>query len=318
MAAWGPIVNIASSALLVAFGLAVLAVAPERLLNRAFALYASGFGMGTAVAPDDPCESGLDGAPAVAPDGTVIVPKPTCEGMYIATSKDAGKTWTGSDVNDVGTYGVEEGDGGLLGGEPAGYSPNPGAAFDAAGNGYVAFAGKDGLMYLTRSADGAETWSKSVRVTPPAVTSTAFSALVAGADGRVAIAYLGTTAPTDGWNGKAAQWAPNETRWHLYVTVSEDAMAKDPVFTTLQVTPDDDPVQIGCIWQAGGSNPCRNLLDFIDATTDRDGRVFVVYADGCKACSKDTESRRADAMVAVVDLGPSLLSGLPLPAYPAG
>jgi hypothetical protein len=40
-------------------------------------------------------------------------------------------------------------------------------------------------------------------------------------------------------------------------------------------------VQRGCIWNQGGSNPCRNLLDFNDITVDKFGRVLVGYADGC-------------------------------------
>jgi hypothetical protein len=40
------------------------------------------------------------------------------------------------------------------------------------------------------------------------------------------------------------------------------------------------------VWLGGGSNPCRNLLDFMDATVDAEGRVLVGYADGCTlACA---------------------------------
>jgi len=42
-----------------------------------------------------------------------------------------------------------------------------------------------------------------------------------------------------------------------------------------------DPVQRGCIWNGGGSNACRNLLDFNDASVDRSGRVLLAYTDGC-------------------------------------
>jgi hypothetical protein len=49
-----------------------------------------------------------------------------------------------------------------------------------------------------------------------------------------------------------------------------------------------DPVQSGCVWLGGGSNPCRNLLDFMDATVDAQGRVLVGYADGCTlACASN-------------------------------
>jgi len=39
-----------------------------------------------------------------------------------------------------------------------------------------------------------------------------------------------------------------------------------------------DPIQRGGIC---GGNPCRNLLDFFDATIDKEGRVLVGYDDGC-------------------------------------
>ncbi len=32
---------------------------------------------------------------------------------------------------------------------------------------------------------------------------------------------------------------------------------------------------------SGGSNKCRNLLDFMDATVEKTGNVLVAYADGC-------------------------------------
>jgi hypothetical protein len=49
---------------------------------------------------------------------------------------------------------------------------------------------------------------------------------------------------------------------------------------TVNATP-NDPVQRGCIWNGGGSNPCRNMLDFNDITIDKQGRVLVAYTDGC-------------------------------------
>ena len=51
-------------------------------------------------------------------------------------------------------------------------------------------------------------------------------------------------------------------------------------WSTVDATP-SDPVQRGCIWMGGGSNQCRNLLDFMDATIDQTGRILVGYADGC-------------------------------------
>jgi hypothetical protein len=63
----------------------------------------------------------------------------------------------------------------------------------------------------------------------------------------------------------------------LYVAFTYDG---GTTWTTTDATP-SDPVQRGCIWNQGGNNPCRNLLDFNDITVDKVGRVLVGYADGC-------------------------------------
>jgi len=95
---------------------------------------------------------------------------------------------------------------------------------------------------------------------------------------RAAFAFLGTTTPGDdqssGFNGV----------WHLYVATTYNAGKS---WVTTDITP-ADPVQRGCVWNGGGDNPCRNLLDFNDITTDRIGRVLIGYADGCTgSCVND-------------------------------
>ena len=35
------------------------------------------------------------------------------------------------------------------------------------------------------------------------------------------------------------------------------------------------------VWQQGGSQPDRNLLDFTEITIDDNGRVLYGYSDGC-------------------------------------
>src|SRR4029077_12754161 len=64
--------------------------------------------------------------------------------------------------------------------------------------------------------------------------------------------------------------------WHLYIAFTYDT---GRTWTTVDATP-SDPVQRGCIWNGGGSNPCRNLLDFNDITVAKTGRVLIGYADG--------------------------------------
>lgn len=48
----------------------------------------------------------------------------------------------------------------------------------------------------------------------------------------------------------------------------------------MDATP-SDAVQRGCIWEGGGANVCRNMLDFMDVQMDHEGRILVGYADGC-------------------------------------
>jgi hypothetical protein len=104
------------------------------------------------------------------------------------------------------------------------------------------------------------------------IQNTKFPEVVAGDDNRAAFAFLGTTSAGD------EQAATFPGVWYLYVAFTYDSGA---TWTTVNVTP-GDPVQRGCIWNGGGSNACRNLLDFNDATIDGQGRVLVAYTDGCK------------------------------------
>ncbi|HVM46009.1 MAG TPA: sialidase family protein [Candidatus Thermoplasmatota archaeon] len=256
------------------------------------------FTFGQSVHPPSRCNSGVAGPVAVGPDGTAYSPKPTCEGIAIAVSKDSGATWTRSTVEDVGAV-------------PA-LAHMTDAAVDLGNNAYATWNGEDGFAYITRTTDRGDTWSKPIRVSPPGVNSTVHNVITAGESGRVAVAYLGTRADTTKWEEKDAEAADDKAVWHLFLSITEDALAESPVWTTVQVTPDDDPVQIGPIWLSGGSNPSRNLLDFIDMV-ERDGRIYIGYADGCDACTKASESRRREATVAIMETGPSLLGGMLAP-----
>ena len=87
------------------------------------------------------------------------------------------------------------------------------------------------------------------------------------------------------------------------------------MFHTMRVT--DDPVQMGSIClnsgdcrDIGGSN--RNLLDFNDLHIDREGRVYVAFADGCTGtCAANNNSTAEDSRdgrgsVYYLGSGPSL------------
>jgi hypothetical protein len=126
--------------------------------------------------------------------------------------------------------------------------------------------------YVGVSHDRGATWTNVQDVGAAlGIKNVQFPAMVAGDDDKAALAFLGTT--TAG-NDQASGFAG---AWHLYVSATYDGGV---TWATVDATP-TDPVQRGCIWLAGGSNKCRNLLDFMDATVDREGRVLVGYADGC-------------------------------------
>ena len=106
--------------------------------------------------------------------------------------------------------------------------------------------------------------------------------------------------------------------YHLYITYSLNALDENPTFHTYRVT--DDPVQIGamclnsgdCRSDQGGSN--RNLLDFNDLHIDREGRIYIAFADGCtgECATKETptpaDSRSSTGGMYYLASGPSLLA----------
>src|SRR5207244_509686 len=144
---------------------------------------------------------------------------------------------------------------------------------------YAGYLNSDGHPRISISHDHGATWNKGFDPgTGYGIQNTEFAEMIAGDDTRAAFAFLGTSTPGDD------QSSAFTGIWHLYVSMTYDGGRK---WVTTDITP-QDPVQRGCIWNGGGSNPCRNLLDFNDITVDRIGRVLVGYADGCTgSCVND-------------------------------
>lgn len=226
---------------------------------------------------------GLFGHVKVGPDGTAYVPSRTCTGANGSlevggfASRDNGVTWN--------SYGIPD-------------APTPSHGFDPS----VAVT-PDNTLYegwsragdyhlvVASSTDHGQAWSSPVdlsnTVSPPLVAS-AFPAMVAGDNGRVAVAYLGTRVGTDGVSPFTSGY---HGVWNLFVSTSYNGGA---TWTTTQVST-NGPVQRGSISDSGAaSTGQRNLLDFIDAQVTPDGRVVVAYADGCNgacASSSGTEAQ---------------------------
>ena len=203
--------------------------------------------------------NGIHGHVKVAPDGTAYVPNKSCGGgQGVAVSRDDGLTWTVKTVP----------------GSTAG-SWDPSVGLGADGTVYFGWDNGDGHAYVAVSHDEGDTWTNIQDVgTAFGLQNIAFPAVVAGDPNRAAFAFLGTTAA-----GAAGGDDPTfPAVWHLYIAHTYDGGAS---WVTVDATP-NDPVQRGTICSAGTTcSGTRNLLDFIDATIDAQGRVLVSYADGC-------------------------------------
>ena len=218
-----------------------------------------GLTFGPPVVVSGVCNS-LHGHVKVSADGTAYLPNAHCGTLAGgAVTNDNGASWTSYTITGSS--------------KPTnGFDPSVATTPD--NTLYESWQGKDNHPNFAKSADRGKTWSTPVdlgaTMNPPILSST-FQSVTAGDNGRVAVAYLGSTT---GGNAFAAAW-PGV--WDLYVSYTYDGGS---TWTTVKTT--TDPVQRGYLC-AGGTTCAagRNLLDFMDAGTTKDGRVVVGYADGC-------------------------------------
>ena len=220
---------------------------------------------------------GLHGHVKVAPDGTAYLPNKGCGADQAAiVSKDNGTSWTVSKVP-----GATPGD------------SDPSVGVGANGTVYFGYVGADGKPGMAVSRDQGRTWTDRQTVgTKFGIQNAVFPTVVAGDDDRASIAYLGT--PTGGNYQDNANF---HGEWHLYVDTTYDG---GKTWVTSDATP-GDPVQVGSICTGGTTcGDDRNLLDFIDVTTDDHGRVEVAFADGCiDACVSDPQHQGRDAYATI-------------------
>ena len=229
--------------------------------------------------PAGPACVGIHGHVKVAPDGTVYIPNFSCGGKQaVVVSTDGGTTWTVRQV--TGSLAPVAG---IL--DPSvGISKDPPQPGGTSNTIYFAYIGKqpgtvptaeqqDNHVYVAVSRDRGATWDPPVDVgLSVGVQNAVFPSAVAGDANRGAVAFLGTT--TSG-NHEAADF---KGTWYGYVAHTYDG---GRTWTTVNATPNGPVQREACIWNEGGNNPCRNLLDFTDATTDDKGHVLFAFADGC-------------------------------------
>ena len=143
------------------------------------------------------------------------------------------------------------------------------------------------------SEDKGKTWKNIYDVGAAfGVHNVAFPTATAGDAGRAAVAFYGSTTPNGTTTGNS-----NDTTftgvWHLYIAHTFNG---GNTWTTSDATP-KMPMQRGGLLRGGGGDVVRNLADFFDMTTDRQGRVLVGYANGCAGgpCSQAALSARGNA-----------------------
>lgn len=210
----------------------------------------------------------------VGADGTVYVPmNNSCQGHEgVSLSIDAGETWHYIQVPDT-------------------VSGRWDSSIAIANDGktiYYGYAeeGDDRPMILKGTLDKSDPANPTIDWHVPAtdvgapagLKNIAFSTVVAGDPDRAAYIFHGTTTPGDSGSMTAF---PANAEWYLWVATTFDGGA---TWELRNATP-NDPTQKGSICDQGAS--CantpndRNLLDFMDADIDGEGRILVGYADGC-------------------------------------
>jgi hypothetical protein len=220
---------------------------------------------------------GLHGHVKVAPDGTAYLPNKGCGAdQAVVVSEDNGTSWTVRHVP---------------GSTPGDSDPSVGTG--ANGTLYFGYVGADGKPGVATSTDKGKTWQHNQPVGGEfAIQNAVFPTVVAGDDDSAAFDYLGTPEP-----GNYQDTANFKGVWHLYVSTTYDG---GKTWQTSDATP-NDPVLRGSICTGGTScGDDRNLLDFMDVTTDDHGRILVGYADGCiDACVTDPAQNGHDAYATI-------------------
>jgi len=223
-----------------------------------------------AAAAADPagCDGGL-GPGFVDSKGTVYVPKGLCGQPFLSISKDEGASWRRVQVADIG---MNEGLSGFNGHEAA-------VAVDSAGTLYYTWVARDRLPYIAISTDGGETFGSAIMVGPPGIRESSLPDIAVGADGEIALVYMGSMNSPGPPFDEDPEADYSEVTWNGYMTVSANADAQDPLFYTASVNDPADPLVRGTC----GALRCQHEFDFLDVVIAPDGTPYASLVDGYTA-----------------------------------
>ncbi len=162
-------------------------------------------------------------------------------------------------------------------------------------------------------------WTPKTQLNPPSIHSTAFPEIVGGANGHVAIAYMGSTDCATGQSDLCA----TSSHWNTYVDVISDA---SPLWkggtTNVSVGQVSHRVaHLGSICTSGTTcTGDRSLLDMIDVGYDQNGRVGVIWSDNNDGLGNVSDTTKNGAFIefSKQTAGPSLTGGTVNVSIPAG
>jgi hypothetical protein len=225
-------------------------------------------GQGTSV-PGGTC-GGLHGHIHVAPDGTPWLPVDQCHGLQGGVfSTDGGTTWNTFTI--PGAISQEQG-------------ADPSIAIDSDSTIYYSYVNNEPVaagnppegharVVVGHRVGTTVNWTNYVDLgATHGVVNAAEIEAVGGSSGRAAIGFLGTNVNGD----YQANSFPG--KWYAFIATTYNGGAN---WTTVNATPNDPVQSMTGIWQQGGGEKDRNLLDFNEITIDDKGRVLYGYSDGC-------------------------------------
>jgi hypothetical protein len=161
----------------------------------------------------------------------------------------------------------------------------PALALDTAGNIYAVWIDEtDHNVYYSFSTNQGQAWSNPQQINGNDANSNEFVWAVAGANGTLAVAWLGNSSHLDSDN--MPSWYNNRQaatayKWFGYASLIRNAASATPVYAQAKFT--DQPSHYGQICNLGlgctVSGGDRTMADFLALYLDRDGAMRIVFND---------------------------------------